>query len=51
MSDERYTVILGDRRYAIHRKWAKPNKPFGFLSDQLVMLIGRRLLAWSPSHG
>jgi NitT/TauT family transport system permease protein len=24
---------------------------FGFLSDQLVMFIGRRLLAWSPSHG
>jgi NitT/TauT family transport system permease protein len=24
---------------------------FGFLSDQLVMLVGRRLLAWSPSHG
>lgn len=24
---------------------------FGFLSDQLVMWIGRRLLAWSPSHG
>ena len=24
---------------------------FGFLSDQLVVLIGRRLLAWSPSHG
>ena len=24
---------------------------FGFLSDQLIMLIGRRLLAWSPSHG
>ena len=24
---------------------------FGFLSDQLVMLIGRRLLAWSPSYG
>jgi NitT/TauT family transport system permease protein len=24
---------------------------FGFLSDQLVMLIGRRMLAWSPSHG
>jgi NitT/TauT family transport system permease protein len=22
----------------------------GFLSDRLVMLIGRRLLAWSPSH-
>jgi NitT/TauT family transport system permease protein len=24
---------------------------FGFLSDQLVMWIGRRLLAWSPSNG
>jgi NitT/TauT family transport system permease protein len=24
---------------------------FGFLSDQLVMLTGKRLLAWSPSHG
>jgi NitT/TauT family transport system permease protein len=24
---------------------------FGFLSDQLVMWIGRRMLAWSPSHG
>jgi peptidylglycine monooxygenase len=36
MSDERYTVILGDRRYAIHRKWAKPAKPFGFLSDLMV---------------
>jgi NitT/TauT family transport system permease protein len=24
---------------------------FGFLSDQLVMWTGRRLLAWSPSHG
>jgi NitT/TauT family transport system permease protein len=24
---------------------------FGFLSDQLVMLMGRRLLAWSPAHG
>jgi NitT/TauT family transport system permease protein len=24
---------------------------FGFLSDQLVMLIGRRLLKWSPAHG
>lgn len=23
---------------------------FGFLSDQIVMLLGRRLLAWSPSH-
>jgi NitT/TauT family transport system permease protein len=24
---------------------------FGFLSDQLVMLIGKRLLKWSPAHG
>jgi NitT/TauT family transport system permease protein len=24
---------------------------FGFLSDQLVMLIGKRLLKWSPTHG
>jgi NitT/TauT family transport system permease protein len=24
---------------------------FGFLSDQFVVWIGRRLLAWSPSHG
>ncbi len=24
---------------------------FGFLSDQLLMLLGKRLLAWSPSHG
>jgi NitT/TauT family transport system permease protein len=23
----------------------------GFLSDRIVMAIGRRLLAWSPSHG
>ena len=23
---------------------------FGFLSDQVIMWIGRRLLAWSPSH-
>ena len=37
MSDERYTVILGDRRYAIHRKWAKPEgQGFGFLSDLMV---------------
>ena len=41
MSDERYTVILGDRRYAIHRKWAKPKKPFGFLSDLMVDGAGR----------
>ena len=38
MSDERYTVILGDRRYAIHRKWAKlpAGESFGFLSDLMV---------------
>ena len=24
---------------------------FGFLSDQLVTLIGKRLLKWSPAHG
>ncbi|HSI01559.1 MAG TPA: 6-bladed beta-propeller [Reyranella sp.] len=41
MTDERYTVILGDRRYAIHRKWAKPAKAFGFLSDLMVDGAGR----------
>lgn len=40
-SEERYTVILGDRRYAIHRKWAKPDKGFGFLSDLVVDREGR----------
>jgi NitT/TauT family transport system permease protein len=23
----------------------------GYVSDRLVTLLGRRLLAWSPSHG
>ena len=43
MSDERYTVILGDRRYAIHRKWAKlpAGESFGFLSDLVVDGEGR----------
>ena len=41
MSDERYTVILGDRRYAVHRKWARPEQPFGFLSDLMVDDDGR----------
>ena len=43
MSDERYTVILGDRRYAIHRKWARlpPGENFGFLSDLMVDAGGR----------
>lgn len=38
MADERYTVILGDRRYAIHRKWARlpAGESFGFLSDLMV---------------
>jgi len=41
MSDERYTVVLGDRRYAVHRKWARPSTPFGFLSDLMVDGEGR----------
>ena len=38
MSDEHYTVLLGDRRYAVHRKWAKlpAGESFGFLSDLAV---------------
>jgi peptidylglycine monooxygenase len=43
MSDEQYTVILGDRRYAIHRKWARlpAGESFGFLSDLMVDAEGR----------
>jgi hypothetical protein len=43
MSDERYTVILGDRRYAIHRKWARlpAGESFGFISDLMVDDAGR----------
>jgi DNA-binding beta-propeller fold protein YncE len=43
MSDERYTVILGDRRYAIHRNWARlpAGERFGFLSDVMVDGDGR----------
>lgn len=43
MSDERYTVVLGDRRYAIHRKWARlpAGESFGFLSDLAVDRNGR----------
>ena len=43
MSDEPYTVILGDRRYAIHRQWAKlpAGESFGFLSDLMVDGDGR----------
>jgi len=41
MSDEPYTVVLGDRRYAIHRKWARPaGQGFGFLSDLMVDRAG-----------
>jgi hypothetical protein len=43
MSDEQYTVILGDRRYAVHRKWARLPKgdAFGFISDLEVDGAGR----------
>lgn len=43
MSDERYTVLLGDRRYAVHRKWARlpAGESFGFLSDLAVDAEGR----------
>jgi peptidylglycine monooxygenase len=43
MSDERYTVLLGDRRYAVHRKWATlpARESFGFLSDLAVDAEGR----------
>jgi len=43
VSDERYTVILGDRRYAVHRKWARlpAGESFGFISDLTVDGAGR----------
>lgn len=43
MSDERYVVILGDRRYAVHRKWARlpAGQGFGFISDLMVDADGR----------
>ena len=42
MSDEGYTVILGDRRYAVHRKWARlpAGESFGFISDLMVDQTG-----------
>src|SRR5437762_1814610 len=51
MSDERYTVILGDRRYAIHRKWARlpPGESFGFLSDLMADRDGRQVLRFDTS--
>jgi len=43
MSNELQTVILGDRRYAVHRKWARlpSGESFGFLSDLMVDREGR----------
>lgn len=43
MPDQTFTVILGDRRYAVRRKWARlpPNLAFGFISDLLVDPAGR----------
>ena len=43
MSDEQYTVILGERRYAVHRKWARlpAGESFGFISDLAVDGAGR----------
>lgn len=38
MINERLTVVLGDRRYAIHRNWARlpAGESFGFISDVMV---------------
>lgn len=38
MAKERLIVVLGDRRYAVHRDWAKlpAGQSFGFLSDVAV---------------
>jgi DNA-binding beta-propeller fold protein YncE len=43
MSDERFTVVLGDRRYAVRRKWARlpSGGGFGFVSDLAVDGDGR----------
>jgi len=43
MTEERFTVILGDRRYAVHRKWARlpAGESFGFISDVMVDGEGR----------
>jgi DNA-binding beta-propeller fold protein YncE len=47
MSNEPFTVVLGDRRYAIHRQWAKlpAGQSFGFLSDLMVDRDGRMHVA------
>jgi hypothetical protein len=43
MPEETLTVILGDRRYAVRRKWARlpPGAAFGFISDLVVDRSGR----------
>ena len=51
MSDERYTVILGDRRYAIHRKWARlPSGEYLLLSESGITTDGNRL-GWIGRRG
>ena len=41
--NERFTVVLGERRYAIHRKWARlpAGERFGFISAVIVDDEGR----------
>ena len=43
MAEETFTVILGDRRYAVRRKWAQlpAGTAFGFISDLMVDRAGR----------
>lgn len=43
MHEETYAVVLGDRRYAVRRKWARlpPGTSFGFISDLTVDRAGR----------
>ena len=43
MADESYVVLLGDRRYAVHRRWARlpAGESFGFISDLMVDRRGR----------
>lgn len=43
MPEETYAVVLGDRRYAVRRKWARlpPDIRFGFISDLVVDHAGR----------
>jgi len=43
MPEETFTVLLGDRRYAVRRQWARlpPGSAFGFISDLMVDRSGR----------